>query len=283
MSESSREDERLALLVLLKRRANGWGDIARRILAGSSALALAEEFGELSGTLFDEEDSWDRDIEAARGAISSWTDEGLHLSTVVDPDYPGVLGDVGQTPPFIFWRGTRDDRDHRGIAIVGSRRASEPSLAAASRLAEDLAAAGRVVISGLAAGIDTAAHTAALQAGGRTVASIGTGLRRTYPAPNAALQERLCTDGLVISRFWPDGPPTKFSFPMRNEVMSAWGAATCVVQADMKSGARMQARVALQQGRDLFLYRTMEAEAWARDYVDAGKARFVDSAADMLD
>lgn len=107
----------------------------------------------------------------------------------------------------------------------------------ARQLAKELADAGVPVVSGLAAGIDTAALSGALSAGGRAVAVIGTGLRHSYPKENAELQERISTVGLVISQFLPHAPPTKTTFPMRNAVMSGYSAATVVVEAPYRSGA----------------------------------------------
>ncbi len=103
--------------------------------------------------------------------------------------------------------------------------------------------AGITVISGLAAGIDTAAHVAALDAGGRTVAVLGTGINRVYPAANRELQERIACEGLVLSQFWPDAAATKKSFPLRNATMSGYGRVTIVGEAGETSGARIQARV----------------------------------------
>jgi DNA processing protein len=134
-------------------------------------------------------------------------------------------------------------------------------------IAEHLVDSGYTVVSGLAAGIDTAAHTAALAEGGRTVAVIGTGLARAYPPQNEDLQRRIGTECAVISQFWPDSPPSRRSFPMRNAVMSGIALATVVVEASDTSGARMQARLALAQGRPVFLLTSLvERQAWARDY-----------------
>src|SRR5581483_252563 len=108
-------------------------------------------------------------------------------------------------------------------------------------------------ISGLAAGIDTAAHTAALESGGRTVAVIGTGITRCYPAANIELQEAIAHSGLVLSQFWPESSASKASFPMRNATMSAYGRATIVVEASEQSGARIQARLAVAHGRPVVL------------------------------
>jgi DNA processing protein len=109
------------------------------------------------------------------------------------------------------------------------------------------------VISGLAKGIDTEAHMATLEAGGRTIAVIGTGILDTYPTENSALAERITEDGAIVSQFWPDAPPTRYSFPMRNAVTSGISQATAVIEAGATSGAMMQARIALEQGKGAFL------------------------------
>lgn len=145
-----------------------------------------------------------------------------------------------------------------------------------------LADRGVPVISGLAAGIDTAAHTAALAAGGRTVAVIGTGIDRAYPSQNRALQEKIAGDGLVISQFLPGSPPTRTSFPMRNAVMSGYALATVVIEAAYVSGARMQARLALQHGRHVFLMRALLEHDWARGYAGRPGVTVVDGAGDVL-
>jgi DNA processing protein len=127
-----------------------------------------------------------------------------------------------------------------------------------------LVSAGITVVSGLAAGIDTAAHTAALDAGGRTVAVLGTGINRVYPAVNRDLQERIACESLVVSQFWPDAAATKKSFPLRNATMSGYGRATIVVEAGETSGARIQARVGVEHGRPVILRdRVVQANEWA--------------------
>src|SRR5205085_6572040 len=122
-----------------------------------------------------------------------------------------------------------------------------------------------MVLSGLAAGIDTAAHTAALDKGGRTVAVIGTGLRRAYPPQNEALQGRIARECAVVSQFWPDEAPRRRSFPMRNAVMSGMGLATVIVEATHTSGARVQSRFALAQERPVFLLASLLEQQWARE------------------
>jgi DNA processing protein len=123
----------------------------------------------------------------------------------------------------------------------------------AAQVARELTAQKITVVSGLARGIDTAALVATLGAGGRPVAVIGTGISRTYPAENRDLQQEIARRGLVLSQFWPDAPPQKHTFLMRNATMSGYGLATVVVEAGEKSGARAQARMAVEHGRQVIL------------------------------
>lgn len=200
---------------------------------------------------------------------------------MLDADYPAQLLTVHQRPPFLTYRGRIDPVDATGVAVVGTRRPSRLGLARGQDIAAGLAQRQVTVISGLAAGIDTAAHQAAMDAAGRTVAVIGTGLRRAYPPENAALQERLASEHLVLSQFFPDAAPSKASFPMRNAVMSGYAAATVVIEAAWKSGARMQARLALEHGRPVFLHKSLLEHDWARSYVARG-ATVITSADELL-
>jgi DNA processing protein len=200
------------------------------------------------------------------------------MVSVLDREYPANLRMIHQRPPVLFLRGTADERDAMSVAVVGTRQATPQGLDQAKGLAAGLAARGIPVISGLAAGIDTAAHTTALAAGGRTVAVIGTGIDRAYPAQNAAVQEEIAAKGLLISQFLPGAPPTKTSFPMRNAVMSGYALATVVIEAAYQSGARMQARLALQHGRHVFLMRSLLQHDWARGYAERPGVTIVDNA-----
>jgi DNA processing protein len=232
------------------------------------------------GTLFDVAAADDAQVAAAD--LERWGRAGIRMISVLDREYPSNLRMIHQRPPVLFLRGTLDERDAVSVAVVGTRKATPQGLGQAKELAAGLAARGVPVISGLAAGIDTAAHTTALAAGGRTVAVIGTGIDRVYPAQNAALQEEIATKGLVISQFLPGAPPTKTSFPMRNAVMSGYALATVVIEAAYQSGARMQARLALQHGRHVFLMRSLLQHDWARGYAERPGVTVVDNADDVF-
>ena len=193
---------------------------------------------------------------------------GARLVTVLDEQYPANLELVFNLPPFLFVRGTLFAEDARSVAVVGTRQASPKGLSQAGRMATLLAAEGVTVVSGLARGIDTAAHTATLEAGGRTIAVVGSGILRTYPPENEALAERIATTGAVVSQFWPDSPPARYNFPMRNVTMSGIGQGTVVIEASSTSGAKMQARLALEHGKYAFLLRSLVTrQPWAERYL----------------
>ncbi|MGH3243253.1 MAG: DNA-processing protein DprA, partial [Spirillospora sp.] len=168
-------------------------------------------------------------------------------------------------------------------SVVGSRAASEHGLRFAAHVAESLVRRKVTVVAGLAAGIDTAAHRAALDSGGRTVAFIGTGINKVYPAANRDLHDEISSRGLLISQFWPDAPPQKHTFLMRNATMSGYGMATVVVEAGEHSGARAQARMAVEHGRPVILTNmVVRANAWARALVDRPGVHTATSVDDVL-
>ncbi|HEY3999241.1 MAG TPA: DNA-processing protein DprA, partial [Candidatus Xenobia bacterium] len=146
-------------------------------------------------------------------ALQRWAGRGFHLATPADESYPPNLRTIDNRPPFVFIQGALTPADQRAVAIVGTRRPSPQGLARTRRLAHELAQHGITVVSGLAAGIDTAAHQAALAAGGRTIGVLGTGLARCYPAENRALQALIPDHGALISQFSPETPPSPQTFP----------------------------------------------------------------------
>lgn len=278
--------EQAALLAMLRNRKAGWGAVADEVEMRGSALAVlmggaSQPSGQ--GELFSADDCLDRELALAdcRREIGAWIRQGLQLVTLLDAEYPAHLLTIHQRPPFLFYQGHLDAGDERSVAVVGTRKPSAEGLRRADDIAAGLARQGTTVVSGLAEGVDRAAHAAALREGGRTVAVIGTGILRYYPAANRALQEQIGRDHLVLSQFWPDAAPTKHTFPMRNAVMSGYAAATVVVEAAYRSGARMQARLALEHGRPVFLLRSLMDHDWARDYAQRG-AYVVRDASEVL-
>lgn len=244
------EAERAALIALLRTRPGNlaWAQITDQVAETGSARIVWDRS---MSDLFDGHDREAALADAERD-IAGWRREDFGFHTFLDDGYPARLRDVHQMPPVLFTRGTLVP-DDVGVSVVGSRRASEASLRFASETATRLVDMDVTVLSGLAEGIDTAAHRAALDRGGRTVAVIGTGISRVYPASNRELQGVIADRGLVLSQFWPMASPSKISFPMRNATMSAYGHATIVVEAGEQSGARIQARLAVEHGRPVIL------------------------------
>lgn len=255
------DEERAVLLALLGERGQAaWPALAADVIeAGSAAAVWAAGHDR---TLFDT-DPPDRIAEASR-RLAEWRAAGLGVHTFRDASYPAQLREIHQLPPVLFSRGELR-ADEPAVSVVGSRRASEAALAWTRELAGALVSAGVTVVCGLAAGVDTAAHWAALEAGGRTVAVLGSGINHTYPAANRDLRDRIECEGLVFSQFWPDDPPAKWRFPIRNATMSGYGRATVVVEAGENSGARIQARVGVEHGRPVILTdRVVRGTEWAK-------------------
>jgi DNA processing protein len=283
----SARSEQSALVVLLRTGVEPWQRYAALVEEAGSALAVLEREAEARGhgqtSLFSDagETAPDDLLDAASRDIEGWRAEGIAVLTVLDPAYPENLRSVHDRPPMIFVSGQLEPSDARSLAVVGARSASGAGVAAARAIAEHLVSERYTVVSGLAAGIDTAAHTAAFAAGGRTVAVIGTGLRRAYPPQNATLQQRIGQEGAVISQFWPDAPPSRQTFPMRNAVMSGLALASVVVEASDTSGSRMQARLALAHGRPVFLLRRVLAHPWAREFAKRPGAHVVTKPAEI--
>ncbi|MFC5925229.1 DNA-processing protein DprA [Micromonospora vulcania] len=269
-----------ALVALLHQPGARWTEIATEVLAEGSALAVLCRHLGAAETLFAEDPVRDA-LKAARTELQAWAADGIGVHSLFDEAYPARLRDIHQMPPIVFTRGTLAE-DRRTVAVVGTRKPTDHGVGIAETCATALAESGITVVSGLAAGIDTAAHTAALRAGGRTVAVIGTGVNRHYPAANRVLQNQIVKDGLVLSQFWPDAPPGKHTFPMRNAVMSGYAAATVVVEAAYRSGARMQARLALQHGRPVVLADSLLQHDWAREYASRPGVHVVSTANELV-
>jgi DNA processing protein len=187
----------------------------------------------------------------------------------MDEGYPTNLAMVHDAPAVLFVRGRLDEPDHRSVAIVGTRTASQQGRDVAYELAGKLASRGVAIMSGLAVGVDTAAHAGALNAEGRTVAVFGTSIEKVYPAKNRLLAEQIMATGACVSQFLPNKPTGRWAFPARNVTMSGLALGTIVVEASETSGAKLQAEAALSHGKRLFLVDELVTnQLWARDLMD---------------
>jgi DNA processing protein len=187
----------------------------------------------------------DEEIERAR-------DAGIAIVPFTNPNYPARLRTIADPPPFLYVKGNILTDDDKAVAIVGSRSASEYGRRVARDLARGLVSLGFTVVSGMARGIDGSAHESALQAGGRTIAVLGSGVERAYPAEHETLYRRIGENGAVLSELPIGTRPLAFNFPARNRLISGLSLGVVVVEATEKSGSLITATLAVEQGREVF-------------------------------
>lgn len=269
--------------------------LARRVWAlirhfGTPRAAWEAPAGEMIGIDGMREETV-RELAARRDALdpvreaSSLRNAGISFTVYGEPGYPTALEHIYDPPPALFFRGTLDSRDKICVALVGSRRPTPYGLAVAEKLAGDLAKVGVTVVSGMARGVDTAAHRGAMKAGGRTLAVLGCGVDVCYPPENRKVMERIIAAGAVISEFPPGAPPQAWHFPVRNRIISGLSRATVIVEAGEKSGALITADLALEQGRDVMAVPGPVTNRMSRGphrLIKQG-ARLVESAVDILE
>jgi DNA processing protein len=264
--------EAAAVMALAEAAGDAVPRLAELLMRAGSAIALLEGRGSLAPS--------DRRIarllsgRISQDVLEHWmavvsdtlaSSRGTSLFTITDPAYPANLRGVPRPPLFVFVKGTLLPDDERAVSVVGSRRTEERHERSAFDIAATLADAGVTVVSGLATGIDAAAHRGALAAAGRTIAAVATGVDRVYPPEHSRLSREVASSGALVSRSWPDAPPTRRGFRLRNEVTSGLSLATVVVDAGPTSGARLQARLAGEQRRRIVLLEHLvKREDWAR-------------------
>jgi len=178
--------------------------------------------------------------------------KGIRVLTWLDEAYPQRLKEIEQPPPVLYLRGDLLPEDTWSVAIVGTRRVTPYGRQVTEEIASFLAAHGITVVSGLARGVDGLAHTAALKAGGRTLAILGSGVDKIYPPENRALAERIFEHGAILSDYAPGTPPEASNFPPRNRIISGLSMAVVVIEAGETSGALITAEFAAEQGREVF-------------------------------
>ena len=178
--------------------------------------------------------------------------KGIQVLTWLDEAYPQRLKEIEQPPPVLYMRGDLLPEDTWAVAIVGTRRVTPYGRQVTEQIASFLAANGVTVVSGLARGVDAIAHNAALKAGGRTLAVLGSGVDRLYPPENRALAEQIFEHGAVLSDYAPGTPPESSNFPPRNRIISGLSMAVVVIEAGETSGALITAEFAAEQGREIF-------------------------------
>jgi DNA processing protein len=253
-----------------------------RILAAKTpALRAVQGIGpEIADSIVRWEERVDLAAELLRVA-----DFGAKVIAWDSPEYPQLLRQISSPPIVLYIWGELQPADFHSIGIVGSRKASHYGLESAKKLGYQLAYAGLTVVSGLARGIDTAAHQGALAAKGRTLAVLGSGLSKLYPAENMALAEKITTSGAVISEFPMETEADTQTFPMRNRIVAGWGSGVLIVEAGFGSGALITATQAIDQGRNVYAVPGQidrPSAAGSNRLIQQG-AKLVTCAADILD
>lgn len=209
--------------------------------------------------------------------------EGIRLVSILDDEYPRNLRVCEQRPAGLYVQGLILPGDERAVAVVGTRSPTPEGLARARRLGWVLGRAGVTVVSGLARGVDTAAHEGCLRAGGRTLAVLGNGLLHFYPPENAALQRGIACQGAVISQFAPDQKATRWSFPLRNRVIAGLATMSVAVECSEASGTLIELKAALALGRPVMLLESLVSSCeWAQQWVSEGKAAVLSSEEQLL-
>ena len=247
----------------------------------AGALAQIDGIGVETENLVKNFSGWEK----AEKEISRARKLGFGISTLTDKEYPANLKEIHSAPPVLYVFGEIKERDRLSIAVVGSRYSSKYGTDTAKSFSRELAEKGVCIISGMARGIDSAAHKGAISAGGRTVAVLGTGLDVIYPPENHELYRNIAKNGAVVSAFPLGTKPDKNNFPERNSVISGLSLGTVVVQAARKSGALITASLALEQKREVFAVpgRIGENSSAGTNYLIKRGAKLVESADDITE
>lgn len=222
---------------------------------GSPSAVLAQPPASLRSVLSPREADAvvaEQDSERVRAALGWLEATDNHLVTLADEDYPRALLEIGDPPPLLYLKGRRDLLNASALAVVGSRNATPQGIKNAEQFAETLSDAGLTIVSGLALGIDAAAHAGGLRGRGSSIAVVGTGLDIVYPARNRELAHALAAKGAILSEFALGTPGVAANFPRRNRIISGLSKGCLVVEAAIASGSLITARLAGEQGRDVF-------------------------------
>jgi len=255
----------------------------QRVLAAKrSELRGAEGIG---NEVADQIANWESIVDLA-AELDRIREFDATVITQESPSYPNSLREIHAPPIVLYVWGELQERDHHAIGIIGARRTTHYGTESAKKLAYQLAYAGLTVISGLARGIDTAAHQGALAAKGRTIAVIGSGLSKLYPPENRGLSEKIRDgNGAIVSEFSMEIEPDRQTFPMRNRIIAGWSHGVLVVEAGLNSGALITASQALEQGRSVYAVpgHINAPSAFGSNRLIQQGAKLVMDASDILD
>ena len=283
---------------MMQSQHRSWLILAHAYLRVAELQALTDLFGSVdeivgqprsrlseSGLSAEKCDAISSPDEKAVSAALDWLEhDGHHLVAWGEDNYPEMFTQIAGPPLVLYVNGNVDVMHLPALAIIGSRNPTRGGLRNSRDFARYLASRGFVIVSGLAQGIDAAAHEGALDAGGKTVAFLGTGIDRVYPAINRQLAHTIAENGALVSEYPLGAPPERWHFPERNRLISGLGLGTLVVEAARRSGSLITARLAAEQGREVFALPGSIHNALARgchELIRQG-AKLVESAGDIL-
>ncbi len=234
--------------ILTRRLLSAFGSAEHIFSVSRSELRGVEGVGEGRAQSICGFNEWDRIQEEIEQAVKN----NIQIITINNRAYPETLKRIHGAPLVLYLKGGIADADKYAVAIVGSRNSTQYGMQVAEKMAYKLAASGLTVVSGMARGIDTAAHKGALRAGGRTIAVLGSGVDVPYPASNRGLMNAIASRGAVVSEFALGTQPKRENFPVRNRIISALSLGVIVVEATLDSGSLITVGYALEQGKDVF-------------------------------
>ncbi len=267
--------------VRLKRLLESFGRVSRIIKAKESQLLGVRDIGEgiAAGIV-----KCASETDSLKKELALIEKENVQIITISDDQYPASLKEIYDPPPVLYLKGSLLSSDLNSVALVGSRRASFYGQSMCERLAYELAAKGISVVSGLARGIDTAAHRGALRARGRTIAVLGSGITRIYPRENKELAEQISNSGCLLSEFPLCAHPARENFPRRNRIISGLSLGVVIVEAAQRSGALITANFALEQGREVFAVpgKIDSLTSWGTHSLIKDGAKLVENANDII-
>lgn len=267
--------------VRVRRLLAAFGSPERILSASAAELQHVESIGpDVAASIR----NWEKQVNLAE-ELRLIQEFDAQVLTLNSPEYPALLREIHDPPVVLYIRGNLLEKDRHAVGVVGTRKPTHYAAECAKKIAYQLAYAGITVVSGLARGVDTAAHQGALAAKGRTIAVIGSGLLSLYPPENLALAEKIATSGAVISEFPMRTTADRQTFPMRNRIISGSSFGLLVVEAGGRSGALISANQAVEQGRSIYAIpgRIDQPNAIGSNRLIQQGAKLVMSAADILD
>jgi DNA processing protein len=265
--------------VTYRRLLESFGSPAKVLAASSEEIAAVKGIGPAAVASIRSHDY----RKAAEEESAAFVRSGARLVTLLDTDYPPLLREIPDPPPYLYLKGALTS-SLTAIAVVGSRRASDYGLAITAKLSRELAEQGVTVVSGMAMGVDSAAHRGALQVSGNSIGVLGCGIDLIYPPQNRQLYRDMIEHGAIVSEFPVGAEPDAPNFPRRNRIISGLARGVLVVEAAEKSGSLITARFALEQGREVFAVPgniTCRASRGTNSLIKQG-AKLVESVADIL-